>query len=82
LSDLHRLPDETIEWLASGVIDHEHRLPALAHQFQRPQCPSAVQITLKFVFAREAIDALQGRTLDISGNWYERVLLTLSIIPP
>ena len=44
LSDLHRLPDEAIERLASCVVDHQHRLPALAHEFHRPQCPRTVQV--------------------------------------
>ena len=82
LPDLHRLPDEAIERLASGVIDHEHRLSALTHQFQRLQGPGTVQVPLKFVFVREAIDVLSSQVLDIGWDRYERVLLTLSVIPP
>ena len=39
LSDLHRLADKAIKGLASGVIDHQHRPPALTHQLHWPQLP-------------------------------------------
>ena len=79
LSDLHRLPDEAIERLATGVVDHEQRLPALAPQFQRPQCPGTIQITLQFVFVREAIDVPESRVFNAGRDGYERVRLALSI---
>jgi hypothetical protein len=65
----------------SCVIDHEHRLSALAHQFQRPQCPRTVQVLPKFEFVREAIDALKGRMLSVGRDGYERVPTAVSIIP-
>ena len=37
--------------------------------------------TLKFVFAREAIDALSGRTLNTCRDGFERVLLALHVVP-
>ena len=77
-SDLHRLPDEAIERLAACVVDHEHRLPALAPQFQRPQCPGTVQIALTFVFVREAIDVPEGRVFNAGRDGNERVRLALS----
>ena len=80
MSDLHRLPDEAIERLATCVIDHEQRLPALAHQFKRPQCPRTVQVASEFVFVRESIDALQRRVLGSGRDGYERVPLALSIM--
>jgi hypothetical protein len=63
LSDLHRLSDEAIKGILSSVVDHEHRLPGLAHQFERPQGQCNVQVRLKSVFVREAIDTFDGRTL-------------------
>ena len=81
-SDLHRLPDEAIERLAACVVDHEHRLPALADEFQWPQRPGTIQVALKSVFVRETIDAGESwmRTGRIDG--YERVPLALSDVPP
>ena len=74
-SDLHRLPDEAIERLAACVVDHEHRLPALAQQFQWPQCPGTVQIALKFVFVRQPIGALGCRMCSTGSDRYEGVRL-------
>jgi hypothetical protein len=81
LSDLHRLPDKAIERLTSCVINNEHRLSALAHQFQRPQCPRTVQVLPKFEFMREAIDALKGRMLSFGRDGYERVPIAVRVIP-
>jgi hypothetical protein len=82
LSDLHRLADEVIERLTTRVINHEHSLSALAYQFQRPQCPSAVQVTLKIVFVGETINAVQSRMLNAGRVGNERVLFALGVIPP
>ena len=82
LSDLHRLPDEAIEGRASRVIDNQHRLSALAHQFHWPQCPRGIQVLSKFVFVREAIEALERRMLSAGRDGYERVPIAVGIIPP
>ena len=81
-SDLHRLPHEAIKRLASCVVDHEDRLPALAHQFQWPQCPGTVQIALKFVFVRQPTGALECRMFSTGSDRYEGVRLAFSVIPP
>ena len=49
--------------------------PRSRTQFQWPQCPGTVQIALKFVFVREAIDALEGRMFSAGRDGYERVRL-------
>ncbi len=82
LSDLHRLPDETIEGFATSVIDNQHRLPALAHQLQRPQRPGTIQVGLESVFVREAIDTLKGGMLGAGRDGYEGVRLATGAIPP
>jgi hypothetical protein len=73
---------EAIEQLASWIIHHEHCLSALAHQFQRPQCISTVQVALKFIFVRETIDAFQSQLIYRGRDGYECVLLALSVIRP
>jgi hypothetical protein len=80
LPDLHRLADEAIKGFASWVIDHEHGLPALAHQLQWPHCPGTIQEALKVVFVRKAIDALKGRVFSAASDGYERV--RLGVVPP
>jgi len=80
LCDLHRLPDQPIERLTTCVIDHQHRLAALAYQLKRPQCPGAVQVALEFVLVHKAIDAVQSRVLCSGRDWYERVLLALAVM--
>ena len=67
--------------VAACVVDHEHRLPALAPQFQWPQCPGTVQIALKFEFVRETIAALESRTRSVRIDGYERVRLALRFNP-
>jgi hypothetical protein len=73
LSHLHRLPDKAIKRLASCVINREHRLSTLAHQFEGLQCPRTSQVLPKFEFMREAIDALKGRMLSFGRDGYEGV---------
>jgi hypothetical protein len=80
LPDLHRLPDEAIERLATCVINREQRVPALADQLKRPQCPGIVQVASEFVLVRESIDAFQSRVLGSGRDGYERVPLALSIM--
>ena len=80
LPDLHRLPDEAIERLATCVINDEQRLSTIANQFKRPQCPCTVQVASEFVFVRESIDALQSRVLGNFRDWYERVLRARSMM--
>jgi len=81
-SDLHRLKDEAIERLAACVVDHEHRLPAFADEFQWPQRPDTIQVALKSELVRETIDG--GESWMRSGRFdgYERVRLALGVIPP
>jgi hypothetical protein len=82
MSDLHRLTGEAIERLPSCVVDNEHALPAFAYEFHRPQCPRAVQVLSKFVFACEAIEALERRMLSAGMDGNERVPGVVSNIPP
>ena len=35
-SDLHRLANEAIQGLTTGVVDNQHRPAAFAHEFHRP----------------------------------------------
>src|SRR6185436_4475903 len=81
-SDLYRLMGETIERLASCVVDNEHALPAFAYELHWLQCPRAVQVLSKFVFVCEAIEALELRMLSAGMDRYERVRAHASNIPP
>ena len=75
-SDLHRLPDEAIERLASCVVDHEHRLPALAQQFQWPQCPGSCPGSARSSYSCvRRLSALERRMLSAGRDGYERVRL-------
>jgi hypothetical protein len=66
------------ERLASRVLDNQHRSPALAHELHRPQRPRSSEIVLKFVFADEAIDALERRMRSAGKDGYEGVLTALT----
>ena len=81
-SDLHRLADKAIEGLTSGVLDNQHRPPALAHELQWPQRPVGSEVVLEFVFAGETIDALERRMLGAGKDGYESVPVARGIIAP
>ena len=68
--------------VASGVLDNQHRLSALAREIHWPHCPRGVQVLSKFVFVCEAIDALEGRVLSAGRDGDERVPAAVGIIPP
>ena len=72
-SDLHRLADEPIEGFASRVRDDEHHPSVLAYEFQWLQRPRRVDVVSQFVFAYEAIGALEVRLLGARKHWDESV---------
>jgi hypothetical protein len=78
-TDLHRLlglvllVDKPIEGLTSCVIDNQHRSPALAHEFHRPQRPRTIEVVPELVFMRKPIDALERRMLGAGKARYESV---------
>ena len=81
-SDLHGLADKAIEGLTSGVLDNQHRPPALAHELHWPQRPVGSEVVLEFVFVGETIDALERRMLGAGKDGDERVPIARSTIAP
>jgi len=73
---------KTIERLARCVLDNQHRLTAVAHEFHWPQCPRTIEVLLKFEFVCEAIDAPEYRVLSVGKSGYERVPIAARIISP
>jgi len=88
LSDLDRLPDETIEWLASCVVDDEHRLPALYAEVRSVLRPGGVFINadhmpdpgLPGLSEQLAVWDSERRAADYAGDlssswegWWQRV---------
>ena len=71
--DLHGLADKAIEGLASDVLDNQHRPPALAHEFHRPQRPVGSEGIPEFVFAGQTSEALERRVLRARQDGDERV---------
>ncbi|MNL06362.1 hypothetical protein D3C87_1269950 [compost metagenome] len=55
--DLHRRAKQARERLATRILEHQHSLAGLSHQFQRPDCPGAVQFVLQAIFVAKAVQA-------------------------
>ena len=75
-------PIKAIQGLTSGVLDNQHRPPALAHELHWPQRPVGSEVVLEFVFAGETIDALERRMLSAGKDGDERVPIARSTIAP
>ena len=81
-SDLHGLADKAIKGLTSGVLDNQHRPPALAHELHWPQRPRGSEGILEFVFVGETIDALERRMLRAGKDGDERVPIARGTVAP
>jgi hypothetical protein len=79
-SELHWTVDESIEGLASAVLDYQHHPPALAHEGHWLQSPRTVDVISQLVFVSEASDALGSRLLGADSKGYESVLSALGAI--
>ena len=56
-SDLHGPTEQTIERLATQIIEHQHGPTGVAHEGQRPHRPCGVELIFQLVFVREAIES-------------------------
>jgi hypothetical protein len=53
---LHGHPEQSVQRLAAGVLEHQHDPTAFADELERSHRPSAVQFVPQSVFASEAIE--------------------------
>ena len=60
---LHGHPEQPVQRLAAGVLEHQHDLTAFADELERSHRPRPVQFVLQFVFASEAIEGGRYRML-------------------
>jgi hypothetical protein len=71
---------ELVQRPASGVLDHEQRLAALTYEFQRSQCPRAVELACELVLVCEAIDVIERRVLGPAERGHKGIPVTLFVI--
>jgi hypothetical protein len=62
-SHLHGCAEQSVQWLAAGILEQQHDPTAVVEELERAYRPSPVQLVLQFVFARQAIEGGRCRML-------------------
>jgi hypothetical protein len=55
-ADLHGCAEQLNQRLAAGVVEHQHRATAFAHELQGPHRPGTIQLILQVMITSEAIE--------------------------
>jgi hypothetical protein len=68
LSQLHRRSDQAVEWLASGVLQHEHGAALVLCERDRANCPGGIQFVSQRIFVLHAPKATGSCVLPDGGE--------------
>src|SRR5581483_6605459 len=82
-ADFDRRAEKFFERTTSGILEHQHDMPVLAHELQRPRRPSAAQLLLQREFVGEPFKhqgcGVLGTWKYQQDGWLTRTLLLISV---
>jgi hypothetical protein len=68
LSQLHRRSNQSVEWLASGILEHEHGTAVVLCERDRANCPGGIQFASQRIFVLQAPKATGSWVLSDGGE--------------
>ena len=79
---LHGPPEQPVQRLAAGVLEHQHGPTAFADELERSHRPRPVQLVLQSVFVSKAIEGGRRRMLGGGQHGQHGGLTTVSVLTP
>ena len=78
----HRLTEQSLQQLATRVLQHQHGPTASAHELQRPHRPRCVELILQSVFVSKAIEDVGRRVLHSGHHGQHCNAVTIGVPAP